>query len=103
MTEYIDRKEALNFPFANGIYDHDHANEHFISGCKSYREWLSQIPAADVVERKTGKWIHLGGDEWCCSSCGYVITTEGSWEHPIDTDALYCKHCGAKMEGSGDV
>ena len=64
---------------------------------------VANFPAADVVERKTGKWIHLGGDEWCCSSCGYVITTEGSWEHPIDTDALYCKHCGAKMEESGDV
>ena len=66
-------------------------------------QFIRGFPAADVVERKTGKWIHLGGDEWCCSSCGYVITTEGSWEHPIDTDALYCKHCGAKMEGNGDV
>ena len=66
-------------------------------------QFIRGFPAADVVERKTGKWIHLGGDEWCCSSCGYVITTEGSWEHPIDTDALYCKHCGAKMEGSDDV
>lgn len=50
MAEYIKRKDALEFPFANGIYDHEHANEHFISGCESYREWLEQIPAANVVE-----------------------------------------------------
>ena len=50
MAEYINREDALEFPFANGIYDHEHANEHFISGCESYREWIKQIPAADVVE-----------------------------------------------------
>lgn len=67
-----------------------------------FHEWLTgfmeKYVEIDVSDGKVGKWIHLGGDEWCCSSCGYVISTEGSWEHPIDTDALYCKHCGAKME-----
>ena len=49
-------------------------------------------------ERKTGKWVHLGGDEWCCDKCGFVITTEGSWEHPHDIGAKYCQNCGAKTE-----
>lgn len=41
------------------------------------------------------KWIHLGGDEWCCRSCGNVIYTEGSWEKP---KKKYCEECGAKMD-----
>lgn len=48
--EYIEREAAISFPFANGQYDREHADEHFINGCESYREWLEQLPAADVVE-----------------------------------------------------
>lgn len=42
------------------------------------------------------RWAHLGGDEWCCSACGFVITTEGSWDKPTKK---YCEDCGAKMDG----
>lgn len=42
-----------------------------------------------------GWWVHLGGDEWCCSACGFVITTEGSWDKPTKK---YCEDCGAKMQ-----
>ena len=38
-------------------------------------------------------WAHLGGDEWCCSACGFVITTEGSWDKPTQK---YCEDCGAE-------
>ena len=48
MVEYIKKEDALSFPFANGQYDHKNADEHFINGCETYREWLVQIPAADV-------------------------------------------------------
>lgn len=41
-------------------------------------------------------WAHLGGDEWCCSACGFVITTESSWDKPTQK---YCGDCGAKMDG----
>ena len=50
MTEFIDKKTALSFPFANGQYDHQNANPHFIYGCETYKEWLETLPAADVVE-----------------------------------------------------
>ena len=30
--------------FANGKYDHEHANEHFIYGLESYKEWLEDLP-----------------------------------------------------------
>lgn len=48
--------------------------------------------AAQVVH---GRWTHLGGDEWCCSACGFVITTEGSWDKPTKK---CCEDCGAKMQ-----
>lgn len=54
------------------------------------------IPAADVAPVVHGRWAHLGGDEWCCSACGFVITTEGSWDKPTKK---YCEDCGAKMDG----
>jgi len=48
---WINREQALSHPFANGQYDHEHANEHFIFGFEDYKEWLEQLPTADVVEQ----------------------------------------------------
>ena len=44
---------------------------------------------------KTGHWIHIGSDEWICSECGKVITTEGSWDKPTDR---HCKECGVRIQ-----
>lgn len=55
-----------------------------------------RIPAVDVAPVVHGRWAHLGGDEWCCPVCGFVITTEGSWDKPTKK---YCEDCGAKMDG----
>lgn len=57
------------------------------------------IPAADVAPVVRTRWAHLGGDEWCCPVCGFVITTEGSWDKPTKK---YCEDCGAKMDGGAD-
>lgn len=84
MAEYIDR-------------------EAFIEAVKDIPMWGSvavmfadSIPAADMAPVIHGRWEHLGGDEWCCSVCGFVITTEGSWDKPTKK---YCEDCGAKMDG----
>ena len=63
-------------------------------------EYLKNQPTVDAVEVVHGRWAHLGGDEWCCTACGEVIHTEGSWEKP---DKKYCYECGAKMDGDGNV
>lgn len=55
---------------------------------------VRDIPSAD---RPQGEWVHLKGDEWLCSNCGYVVWTEGSWEHPLERGKDYCEHCGARM------
>lgn len=56
---------------------------------------IDKCPTIDAVPVVHGRWIHLGGDEWCCSVCGFVITTEGSWDKPTKK---YCEDCGAKMD-----
>ena len=57
---------------------------------------INNQPTVDAVPMVHGRWVHLGGDEWCCSVCGFVITTEGSWDKPTKK---YCEDCGAKMDG----
>lgn len=54
---------------------------------------LTEDASVPVVH---GRWAHLGGDEWYCSACGFVITTEGSWDKPTKK---YCEDCGAMMDG----
>lgn len=83
--------------------------------CKACGSWFAAVnkrePLCPICERALarlagyavpvvlGRWTHLGGDEWCCSACGFVITTEGSWDKPTKK---YCEDCGAKMDGGAE-
>lgn len=100
MTEYIEREAIMEFPIRKDHCDKERANEHFIFGIESVLEYVENLPAADVAPVVHGRWAHLGGDEWCCSACGFVITTEGSWDKPTKK---YCEDCGAKMDGDDDA
>lgn len=61
---------------------------------------IDAVPIVDAVEMVRARWAHLGGDEWCCTACGNVMHTEGSWEKPV---RKYCDECGAKMDrGNGN-
>lgn len=62
-------------------------------------QYIEVLPTADVAPVVHGRWAHLGGDEWCCSACGFVLTTEGSWDKPTKK---YCEDCGAMMDGGAD-
>ena len=88
MAEYIDREE----------YCEKHcrcSNEY----CDKESCPIWKAPAADVAPVVHTRWAHLSGDEWCCPVCGFVITTEGSWDKPTKK---YCEDCGAKMDGGAD-
>ena len=102
MDEYISRKSAIayirerseecqkafeEFGGESGIY---------ADAYNDLAEDFHSIPAVDVAPVVYGRWAHLGGDEWCCPVCGFVITTEGSWDKPTKK---YCEDCGAKMDG----
>ena len=49
MSDCINRNLALSFPWANGKYDHENANEHFIYGIETYKEWLEQLPIVSPI------------------------------------------------------
>lgn len=50
MSDLISREEALSHPFANGKYDKENANQDFILGFESYKEWLETLPTVDIME-----------------------------------------------------
>jgi hypothetical protein len=87
MAECIERKAALD------------AVHKWCDPCGAAVEAVLSVPAADAAPVVHGRWAHLGGDEWCCPVCGFVITTESSWDKPTKK---YCEDCGAKMDGGGD-
>lgn len=96
MAEYIEREAALI------ICEKEYQERLKMQDwCGDTVAWnighaIKAIKTADVVPVVHGKWAHLGGDEWCCTNCGEVIHTEGSWEKP---DKNFCYECGARMDG----
>lgn len=97
MAEYIER-EAISEEIRKYYYKNppnSSYGEGFDRGLDRAQRAILDAPAVDVVPVRHGRWAHLGGDEWCCSVCGFVITTEGSWDKPIKK---YCEDCGARMD-----
>ena len=74
MPRYIDRDIALSHPFANGQYDKENANEHFIFGYEGYKEWLEQLPTVDAVEVvRCKECIHRCTEDGLCEGRGWPM------------------------------
>ena len=59
---------------------------------RSIRKILDEVPAADVVEVKHGRWLHqrlCGHDVVDCSECKTLGSPQWKW----------CPICGAMMDG----
>lgn len=117
MNDYIDRA-ALKKRFQKRLIwlEKDVHNEYskgLFHGCETDMSLIDEIPAADVVEVRHGRWIFKEYDEmpWCtqaiCSECGAVVennsslTTE-SGEKYFLKDNQYCRKCGALMDKEDD-
>lgn len=96
MAEYIDR-DALKDRMAGFVpLFIDESNKAYVDGLTDAYTLILQAPAADVVERKTGKWIYdsepypFGNPygHYGCDQCGESV--------PARTN--FCPNCGAKME-----
>ena len=79
MDEYIKRAAAVKAVLRERKPENSVAQNRKLS---IIQHELLTMPAADVAPVVHGRWAHLGGDEWCCSVCGFVITTDGSWDKP---------------------
>lgn len=91
MTEYIERKEAID-TVVETYYDTPdiNLNESKLEAA------LRSVPAADVAPVVHGRWIeqekYTFGTMYDCSICSTRILDNGhSWN--------YCPNCGAKMDG----
>lgn len=98
---YISRTKALEFPFANGKYDKEHAEPAFIRGCESYREWLEQLPvvclpciewheASNDAPIKNGKYLVVYGETQSIATMSYAMNLESV----DDWDFEHCNYPG---------
>ena len=102
MAKYIELEDA--YKTLSDYYHHSTDNQHM-----ALREALDRVPAADVVERKTGKWMPIKTETgveafgfkemtvnaFCCSACGKEVdVSEG--------DFNFCRFCGSKMIGGDE-
>ena len=94
MDDYISREAALNFEME--IEADPDEIQAITKGMALYADYIKSIPAADVVERKSGKWATeiLCSDSreafkvFRCSVCNVadILPTN------------YCPNCGASMK-----
>jgi hypothetical protein len=87
MKEYIEREAARDL-FEQALVDDweiQYADDR-----------LDEIPAADVVEVRHGRWVYNDelDDMFHCTVCDAVS---------VRNTFRYCPNCGAKMDGGADT
>lgn len=89
----MTHEEAVGFLQESGwLQDHD-------------KQIYEQGKRDGIEERKTGRWIDVGGarglipsNDFKCSICGNILDFNGV--NAGRGDANYCPNCGAKMKGA---
>lgn len=89
---YINREDALSFPFANDQYNHDSADFRFIIGCESYKEWLESLPAYVFPD---GHWVKYKSKK---TGKTFVRCSQCKRANPSKYLTRFCPNCGAIME-----
>lgn len=103
MTEYIEREEAIK-ALKDNVTEME--SDIYYGSNKGVpkdeiEDIVNEIPAADVVEVKHGKWVKQGyeGIMTYCSECLHRALFNNHHELILSN---YCPNCGAKMDGKGD-
>lgn len=94
MTDYIGREDALNFELE--VEADPEEIQAITKGMALYGEYIKSIHAADVEERKHGKWLDVTTLDneficWVCSECRHGADF-------VYEPYNFCPNCGAKME-----
>ena len=94
MAEYIDRQAAI--ALAKDIVVPTKSGDDYRHRCIDPQD-LAELPVADVVERKSGKWVKISpAGIYECNQCGQNVMTS-------DIEAYkFCHGCGAQMIGGDD-
>lgn len=86
--EYIEREAAI-----------DHVYDCCLESKSCNLNCIKDIPAADVVPVRHGRWIPThDADKLRCSRCD-VIHLIAQYPHG---EINYCPNCGARMDGDGE-
>lgn len=95
MSEYIERDAAMIVPVLPKEYRQyqtENLDDAYEQGWLDATGNLKNVPAADVVPVKHGKWISNGIPDSMlsgCSACGFTCGA-----HSFS----YCPKCGARMD-----
>lgn len=94
MKYYIDKDDAVKimYTFLKQAHDMDSNNDRLAEVLTIAKNVVNEIPHADVVPVRHGRWDADMGGVWC-SVCGEY--SEGEWD--------YCPYCGARMDGDNDA
>lgn len=65
-------------------------------------QFIDHLPTADVVEVKHGEWIKKHGI-YVCSECDFTCPYDVVGDNMEYWECLYCRNCGAKMDGRSDT
>ena len=100
MKEYIERAAVLSYPIRADHCDKKNANEHFIFGIESVMEYVENLPAADVVEVRHGRWLTTDAypHHLYCSVCYKTYAKNAKWVNELDLPTNYCPNCGVRMD-----
>lgn len=92
--EYIEKEKVLKLIESGMAWNW---------GYNTLYDEVENLPAADVVEVRHGRWIEIEGSFWECSACNCRMYFEDGT--PSENGCHYCPNCGTKMDGDhiGDV
>lgn len=95
MKEYIDREAAI-LALGNEPVVYDEYGDDQVRNCTwhYHKHRIESVPAADVAPVR-----HAAKAESTISKTGLMCTACYS---DADVDAVYCKYCGALMDGEED-
>lgn len=91
MARYIDA-DALIEAIRNELWDW--CSVYGITSAAVLKQTITDIqnvPTAEVVERKRGKWKDFTMGSWVCAQCSVCGTVH-------DTKTKFCPNCGAQMD-----
>lgn len=98
MSDYIKRDDLLKEVEELNAVSFYELNDHSNEAYHEIKSLIELVPAADVVEQRTGKWIidETESASWFCSECGKHAY--GCFSEIYSGEYHYCPNCGAKME-----
>ena len=97
MAEYIKREDAINICTKCVDFQDSIENINASAEAGRIRRLIKELPTADVVERKHGKWINPRPDSEMCSACGVRFSISSLFAVGGNEEPNFCPNCGVDM------